>query len=534
MLVPYRPEKSLIIYEEKTKNSYISPRPLDLGNTIPIGKKDLSIYPANIRRKVLQDYAEPMFDVSKGIYNKNRPKVVTVKELREVKGNGDFDRPDDDYESGNPPKTTYMYSLGLTPTNGNPEDKTKNKSYKNNKNFRGKDSANSNTNLPSLNIVDFGEDEDSDDYTPLYLLCGELFPFLHSDSSTDQNKRSQTDIEFELTVLGYGTVLNQQRISSYSQRFNYTEIKAYLNCVVRGLEIYYLSKSIINYYRDNPLDNSAMRHLAFELDIDFSRRLDQLGEVLKLHYLKPNLVSFIRDMYGNYSTNSASKSPIIKICFGNILLDDVNNNTKLNSDYLRAAILSFDRVAPLVGYFKSLNPSWKVNLEDINAGKKYSPNFLSFWHNSCITYLPDLSKESMAYSNLAANSSSNIYLGIFSNSMQAEYLCSVSYFDASRNVINPGLFRPYSNYNNKNNFIDAKNKISLLVYNKNEDKIEGIRNKSMALSSFIHRTPYYDALLPNATPVLENSFQARVLSGFSLNNIKPYTARVMSSFFRTN
>jgi sulfur relay (sulfurtransferase) DsrC/TusE family protein len=304
-----------------------------------------------------------------------------------------------------------------------------------------------------------------------------------------------------------------------------------MNKIVRALEVYYFSKSIIEYYKKFPLDNMGMRHLALKLDSMFIIRLEQLESLLKLHYLHPSLVKYIKDMYCNFSTNGAKSSPIIKLCVKNIVLDDVNNNIKLNYDYLESLIKEFSKLTEMGGFFRVLCPNWRINLPPITAGKVYNADFLSFWHNSNICYLPDRSKENLANSNIIANESSEIYLGSFSQEFKGEYLMAISVYDSSKKIVNPGYFKPFSDFGDH---IDAKNKISLLVYNSKTENIEGITERSQANCSFIHNTPYYDAQLPSATPILENTFQARIIGGISLMNLRQFSKIMINHHFNPN
>jgi hypothetical protein len=450
MQVPFKPRDSVIICNRQNNDILVTPKPVDLTNTkklIKIGNKDLSIYPSRIQKIKAQDYAETCFDVSKDIFENNRPKTIFIDGIPEVKGNGDFEEPeanagypyysDDDSVNTNKPKKVS------TPKNKQSKD------WKNTSTNKRRNSLN--PSLPSLKLDDYGINQDGG--TPLYLLCGELLPFLHSKSSLSDDITSYASKDFEILVVTYETILDQQRVSSYSRNFNYRSVKGYMNKIVRALEVYYFSKSIIEYYKKFPLDNMGMRHLALKLDSMFIIRLEQLESLLKLHYLHPSLVKYIKDMYCNFSTNGAKSSPIIKLCVKNIVLDDVNNNIKLNYDYLESLIKEFSKLTEMGGFFRVLCPNWKINLPPITAGKVYNADFLSFWHNSNICYLPDRSKENLANSNIIANESSEIYLGSFSQEFKGEYLMAISVYDSSKKIVNPGYFKPFSDFGDH---IDAK------------------------------------------------------------------------------
>lgn len=516
------PRKFIINYDG---SSFITILPKGgVGEPIVIGNKDLRSLPYKLKIEKLQDIARPAFGMERLEWQGKKPRVIVSTKDREV-----MDEPPKYPKRRERKYYPEWYNKDSEGYGSNGRQPQADLSYKGNKrmNFKNKQKRNSEdsssgrgTKIPNFRAYESTGDESS---TSLYLLCGKFFPFLHSNS-----KNSIANEYFD-HILGSYQIACSKRHNGNVRYFSEDEIQRYLGVVTQSVQFYYFCKSIAENDSGDTKNNSGLDYILRKFDATFFLKLGQLKERLEQYYLKPECVTFLNLMNRNYSSNQSTKSPILKICYDNIVLDDLNLVSKISSELIDTQMELLRGLISVNGMMSTIVPSnWKITLTSIKTSKVYDSNFMTLWHNSNISYIAGgTTTTTVTNSRLVSNNSSLTYLGVFNNNVSGSHLSCISIFVTSNSTNGPGIFEPKSKFNSQ---LEEENKISLLIFDEKVRKIQGIRKKSMAISSFLYITPYFEKKGVNP-PLIENDFQAKKSSGFSLEQTTAFVQPTLDHLF---
>lgn len=375
--------------------------------------------------------------------------------------------------------------------------------------------------MPTDNVIENFDAEDGSydsDTTPLYLMNGSLFNF--SDTNSFLN------LEFENVLYKYQFALQSKSQYDIERNVNKTKFIAYIKCLVESLELYFFLKSVIQYTDEAIRGNRGLIYIRERIKSEDIDDLNTLKNLLQSMYVNPNLVNFIKFMHGNYSSNTSKFSPIIKLCPSNLFLDDINNKSHFISDVtIKNKTRELREFYYLSSIFKRFNSEWNIDLSSFDAKQKYNSDFLSFWHNNAITFSPLKDKSEVNYSRVVDGIKSDIYIGLFSDSVKGQCVASIAIKEAKTGIVETGIFTPCSDYPD---ILDYNNRVSLHVFNRNFG-IVGIRSLNDAVMSFLYATPYINS--SGRREVIMNKFQSKEALSPSLLTLRKFVHQTIHYVF---
>lgn len=445
----------------------------------------------------------------------NLPKTTTIKDIL---GDVDMDPPEfDEPDFSN--EENYLLGAQQMPIDSYDGDNSTNKTPSNSKKSTYRNNSNKRkTKHYKIDDYDASDGQYDSENAHLYLMNGSFTSFTDIDAFPRE--------VFDRIIYSYQMALQPEFRFDLDKVANTEKMKAYVRTVIRGLELYSFLTSTIDYAKlNNVSGNRGLLYIRGKLNADDIYDLSVLKEVLENQYLNPNLVNYIKNMYGNYATNLADNSPIIKLCPDNLFLDDPQN-----SDYFRSGITIRSIIMQLKGYhylatvFNKLNSNWKINLADFNSKKRLDSNFLTFWHNTAINYAPFSTDKMIVSTRNVKTVNDDIYLGKFINTVKGEYIASISIKDSTQVKFATGLFVPTVNYPTSMNYY---NRVSLHVYTTLYG-VKGIKTENDAVSSFNYNTPYIDD--KGNRILIVNKSQTNEISHPNLNSLRKFTEQCLFNF----
>lgn len=362
------------------------------------------------------------------------------------------------------------------------------------------------------------EGNSQSDSAQLYLMSGALFSFPQGNTFAND--------EIDKILHKYNNVLQKDYKIDVDKTFTKEKIKDFLKCITESLELYLFLQSVVDYC-DNEVDgNAGMFYIRQFIKADDLIDLKYLKNLLESMFMNPSFVTYMKKMYGNYSTNTSKLSPMIKICPHNLFLEANNNPYYFQSGKtIRAKFEKLRTYRFIAHAFSKLHPNWEINLSNFDYKKKFDSDFLAFWHNTSINYALLANKEAIACTREAKGLTDYIYLGVFANSTKSEYIASISINESIANVIQPGIFIPTNDYPM---LMEFENRTSLHVYVKDKG-IKGLKSLEDAVASFIYKTPYIDS---NGNHfICTNKCQSEEKSFSTLNTLREYVHQTMQYIF---
>ncbi|UQZ09565.1 putative capsid protein [Freshwater macrophyte associated picobirna-like virus 1] len=255
-----------------------------------------------------------------------------------------------------------------------------------------------------------------------------LLNYFNKVIAFDLQTKAQANIGFNLNV---------------NTDFSSDKILAALNALIEGLSVYCYYMSIISYHSDPANKNEGMISLRLGITPDMLDDLAVLGRRLADTPCPPNLVEFIRYIYGNYFSGNNQGSPMIKFApFA--LSNTMYQATAISSAFTLLSLPDNNQVYTLL---RRSVPQWKINaVKDVFPTPAYDENFKTIFANMPFTYMVGSALSHRPHTpdgttTIAYNSYSNILDGA------AYAMCSI-FKTASTEELewNPGLFKPaYTN-----------------------------------------------------------------------------------------
>lgn len=448
-----------------------------------------------------------------------RTSVGTLVPDEVITGSPDY--PDD--EGINPSKGSTE-KPGSGPNNTVSNNKVSNNNSKHTSKKGNSTSSNSRNLIISegrrVDTFDLDEGSYVSDTTPLYLMNGHFFSF--SEASSYANE------EFDNVITKYINALQHRSNYDIGKNIDKAKFLAFIKCFVQSMELYLFLTSVVDYTNSNIFGNRGLNHIRSKISVDDIYDLDTLKNLLETFYVNPNLVTFLKSMYGNYSTNPSKYCPMIKLCPQNLFLEDLNNVDLFKSgETIKNKIDELRKYYYVSSIFKKFNSNWKVDLSSFDTRKRHDTSFLSFWHNNTITYCEEKSKLTVTTSRIIDGLKSEAYLGIFSDSVKGEMMSSIAIKEFRTGIIETGIYIPSTNYPVDMDFV---NRTSLHVYSADKGII-GINTLNDANMSFIYATPY--AKDSNSYEVLNSKYQSREIRDPSLSLLRRFVHQTIHYLFLT-
>lgn len=374
-----------------------------------------------------------------------------------------------------------------------------------------------------VDSFDLEEGINYSDTTPIYLMNGHFFSFSEADSFANE--------EFANVLRNIQWTLQPGARFDVDKSISSLKLTKFITLLVESLELYFCVTSIVDYATTHTRGNGGLFYLRRRIHAEDIYDLAFLKSIIETIHFNPNLVSFIKYMYGNFSTNSSKLSPVIKLVPGNLFLDDININEGkdklafISGKTLRDKANELRDQYYIATQFKFLFPKNKIDLSNFDSSIKYDANFLSFWHNTSCVYYKGKEDTEFTSTRHVEGLKSNIYLGVFSDSIKGESMASTAIHESKSKIFETGIYVPCKNYPSN---LDFANRVSLHIYNRNFGII-GIRSYEDAAQSFLYATPYTST--DGSHSILTCKFQSKELNEPSLYSLRKYAHQLTRYVF---
>jgi hypothetical protein len=319
------------------------------------------------------------------------------------------------------------------------------------------------TGIRSGLIVNPGERNNNDDFSSLYIMCGNMFKEDAIDTSFKHHveKNIYPDVNREI---------------QYNLNFDYElqldEFNSWFYDLTKALEVYYALDSVDVYGKKEENNNPGSRYLHTKITSSIRLKLNELRRVLNYQAIPPRLLTAVRYMYQYYKFSELPGAPLYRLCPGLIFHDqaDTGGNAykhKLSPEMLDELITKLTRHTQVHNKIFKAMPSWHVDgycMPPSCDTAYYDPNFRTFWFNSCLTYTtPD---GTVQYTRSGVDSE-NFRYWLYSNRFDGFFYAMGSFhknLDSSSGEIGtrPGLWTPVNDFSALG---DPNQHVNALCYN---------------------------------------------------------------------
>lgn len=365
-----------------------------------------------------------------------------------------------------------------------------------------------------VGLIPVFEPDGNNDYTPMIISCGEMFPFEFKTSSTNRNfidKVTRTTIFIE-----YQDIINSKSNFSVYGKFSQDDFYKYMNCVCKSLQIYYSIDSILTTFENDSINNRAISHLRNKMTSQVISNFTILQRELEKQVICPETVKFIAFMFQNFIVDDNMDSTIIRLGYNNLFREksDGTYEGSLDSDLIMETIEELQKQE--FGIIRSILlkccPEFKIiTLIPSSNVPIYDKEFLSFWYNQNLCYYQNDKKNVPSYTKQLTKQINSMYIGSYVENLDSAFYCLLGFEiiggeEGEDDLLFNGIWRPNSNmeyeednYSNLLRFSDSvfKGKWTILnftlsgvsnipVFDSGYDEIEVYRNRSNVPRYFMY------------------------------------------------
>jgi hypothetical protein len=293
-------------------------------------------------------------------------------------------------------------------------------------------------------IVNPGEKNNNDDFSSLYIMCGNLF------------KKDSVDTAFK-DHLEKNIYPDVNREIQYNLNFDYelslSDFNDWFYDMTKALEVYYALDSIDTYGKKDDNNNPGSRYLHTKITSSIRLKLNELRRALNYQAIPPRLLQTVRYMYQYYKFSELPGAPLYRLSPGFILHDSAGTagtNAYLNGlsvgmlDELITRINSHTQVHNKI--FKAMT-NWHVPdycMPPSCDTAYYDPNFRTFWFNSSLTYKSSQTGD-ILYTR-EGEDGHNFRYWLYSNNFDGLFFALGSFRKATETGTRPGLWTPANDF----------------------------------------------------------------------------------------
>jgi hypothetical protein len=319
------------------------------------------------------------------------------------------------------------------------------------------------TGIRSGLIVNPGERNNEEDFSSLYIMCGNMFKEDTIDTSFKHHleKNIYPDVNREI---------------QYNLNFDYElsldEFTNWFYDLTKALEVYYALDSVDVYGKKDENNNPGSRYLHTKITSSIRLKLNELRRVLNYQAIPPRLLTAVRYMYQYYKFSELPGAPLYRLCPGLIFHDNMALGTdayknRLTSQMLDELITNLTRHTQVHNKIFKAMPSWHVDgycMPPSCDTAYYDPNFRTFWFNSCMTYT---TPDGTVHYTRDGDDSKNFRYWLYTNNFDGFFFAMGSFNknpDASSREVGtrPGLWTPVIDFSTS---AGANQRVNALCYN---------------------------------------------------------------------
>jgi hypothetical protein len=298
------------------------------------------------------------------------------------------------------------------------------------------------TGIRSGLIVNPGERNNEDDFSSLYIMCGNLF------------KEDAIDTAFK-HHLERNIYPDVNREIQYNLNFDYelslTDFTSWFYDMTKALEVYYALDSVDVYGKKEENNNPGSRYLHTKITSSIRLKLNELRRVLNYQAIPPRLLQTVRYMYQYYKFSELPGAPLYRLCPGFIFSDAADTGSdayryKLNVAMLDELITNLNSHTQVHNKIFKAMPTWHVSdycMPPSCDSAYYDPNFRTFWFNSCMTYMSPA--DEVQYTR-EGGENANFRYWLYTNNFDGLFYAMGSFNKTDEDGTRPGLWTPASLY----------------------------------------------------------------------------------------
>jgi hypothetical protein len=241
--------------------------------------------------------------------------------------------------------------------------------------------------------------------------------------------------------------------------------------------------SILAFTSYTPNNNIGMTRLRMSITSDIMNGHVRLKEMLEGTPIPPNLLTFIRHMYQNYSFDDVIDSPIIRLSYKDALCTAENDGSlNIDGSTYDEIISTMIEQSTISSMLTKIRSNWINTLPPSSYEALYDSQFSTFWHNSNIAY-EDYGSAVVKFTISVKDRSEPIYYGIFGNRLDGLIYASCSIVDEHK-VMENGLWAPFTEFKGKKSI-----NCSLLQLS-NDKLVRPVTAQQFRFSSMVYAAPY--------------------------------------------
>jgi hypothetical protein len=295
-------------------------------------------------------------------------------------------------------------------------------------------------------IVNPGERNNDEDFSSLYIMCGNLFKEDAIDTAFKEHieKNIYPDVNREI---------------QYNLNFDYElkldEFTGWFYDMTKALEVYYALDSVQVYGMKEENNNPGSRYLLTKINSGLRLKLNELRRVLNYQAIPPRLLQTVRYMYQYYKFSELPGAPLYRLSPGIIFHDDADTT----GDDAYACGLSVGMLDKLITnltshtqvhnkIFKAL-PYWHVPgycMPPSCDTAYYDPSFRTFWFNSCTTYALGTAIAPTIHYSREGGDDANFRYWLYTNNFDGLYFAMGSFNKTTEHGTRPGLWTPHHDF----------------------------------------------------------------------------------------
>jgi hypothetical protein len=303
-----------------------------------------------------------------------------------------------------------------------------------------------------VGLVPVFEPDGNNDYTPMIISCGEMFPFEFKTSPTNRNFID--NVTRNSIFIEYQDIVNSKSNFSVYNKFYIEDFYKYMNIVCKSLQIYYSIDSTLTIFENSSINNRGISHLRNKMTSEVISNFTILQREIEKQVICPETVKFVAFMFQNFIVDNDMNSTIVRLGYNNLFREKTNGtyDGSLDSDLIMKTIeelqkQDFGRIRSVL---LKCCPEFKIiTLIPSSNVPIYDKEFLTFWYNQNLCYYQNDKKNKPSYTKTLIKQIDNIYIGSYVDDLDSAFYCLLGFNvlggeEGEDDLLFNGIWRPNS------------------------------------------------------------------------------------------
>jgi hypothetical protein len=335
-------------------------------------------------------------------------------------------------------------------------------------------------------IVNPGEPTNDDDYSELYVMCGNLFK---------QDTIATSFREYIETVIFPEVQMAVQFNLNYAYELKIEDFNSWFYSLTKALEVYYTLDSVIA-FNDNRLNtNQGCKFMRRKITSQVRLQYNLLRDVLGKQPIPPRVLESVRYLYQHFKFSELPGAPIYRLSPGCMFHSgaQTGNDPYINSlsqDMVKDITKNLTDKSAISNKIYQAMDRWHVPNSCMPPSCNeayYDAGFRTFWFNSSLTHKD--SRESATIFTRSGTKDTQFRYWLYTNNYDGFFFALSSFRLNGEDQTRPGMWSPLSTYDS---VINVGNMCNALVYTK-DDYLQPI--KQVAGQMDIWRALQFDNIM---------------------------------------